>query len=73
MSRTGILILVGILTIITPYSGLPVAMRSLLAVVFGAIVVSVGVSLRAREVKVADATKEAPSAVLSEEPHQAIG
>lgn len=49
MSRTGTLILLGILIILAPFSGLPMAMRSLLAVVFGACVTAVGIAMRAHE------------------------
>ena len=50
MSRAGILILLGILTILTPFSGLPIAIRSLFAVIFGACVFGIGLSLRVHQV-----------------------
>lgn len=51
MSRTSTLILLGILTILTPFSGLPIAFRTLLAVIFGACVASIGLMLRTREAR----------------------
>jgi len=46
MSRPSMLILIGILTILAPFSGLPVAIRTLLAVILGACVFGIGLSLR---------------------------
>jgi hypothetical protein len=51
MSRTGVLILLGVLSILNPFSGLPIAFRNLLAVVFGACIFGIGLSLRTREVE----------------------
>ncbi len=51
MSRTGTLILLGVLVMLTPFSGLPVALRSLLLVVFGLSVLGIGLSLRVSEVR----------------------
>lgn len=51
MSRTSILILVGILVILTPFSGLPVAIRTPLIVIFGACVFGIGLTLRVREAR----------------------
>ncbi|MEK7144795.1 MAG: hypothetical protein AAB794_03000 [Patescibacteria group bacterium] len=51
MSRTSTLILLGILTILTPFSGLPIAFRNLLAVIFGASVAGIGLTLRTREAR----------------------
>ena len=48
MSRHGVLILLGILILLTPFSGLPGAMRTLLAVIFGAIVLGIGLAERSR-------------------------
>lgn len=48
MSRAGILILLGILVILAPFSGLPTSIRSLLAVILGACVLGIGLMLRAR-------------------------
>lgn len=50
MSRTGFLILLGVLNIVLPFSGLPISLRTLLAVIGGACVFSIGLSLRTREV-----------------------
>jgi len=49
MSRSSTLILLGILAILTPFSGLPSVIRTLLIVVFGACVIGIGVAERARE------------------------
>lgn len=46
MSRPSILILLGILVVLTPFSGLPIAVRTVLYVVFGAYVLGIGISLR---------------------------
>ncbi len=46
MSRPSILILLGILVILTPFSGLPINIRTSLLVVFGAYVLGIGLSLR---------------------------
>lgn len=62
MSRASTLILLGALVILTPFSGLPVAIRSLLAVFFGACVLGVGFSLRTREVRHAQLLAETPAA-----------
>ena len=50
MSRTSTLILLGILVIFTPFSGLPVGFRSFLSVLFGLGVCVVGFTLRSQEV-----------------------
>ncbi|MFI5260582.1 MAG: hypothetical protein ACHQU0_02190 [Candidatus Paceibacteria bacterium] len=50
MSRTSTLILLGILVILTPFSGLPIAIRSLFIVAFGIAILGIGLSLRANEV-----------------------
>lgn len=49
MSRTGFLILVGVLTILTPFSGLPIAARSFLTAILGICTLAVGLSLRTHE------------------------
>lgn len=49
MSRASILIVVGVLAILAPFSGLPVAIRTLLAVVLGCVVIGIGVAERSRE------------------------
>jgi uncharacterized membrane protein YwaF len=51
MSRTGILIVLGILVMLTPFSGLPIAIRSALLVAFGIAVLGIGLSLRSREIE----------------------
>jgi uncharacterized membrane protein YwaF len=50
MSRTSTLILLGILIILTPFSGLPIAIRSLFTVAFGVAILGIGLSLRTNEV-----------------------
>lgn len=49
MSRTSTLILLGVLTILVPFSGLPMGFRTLLIVVFGAGVASIGLLIRIEE------------------------
>ena len=49
MSRSSALILLGILVILAPFSGLPASLRSLLSIVLGACVLGIGAALRARE------------------------
>ena len=79
MSKSSALILLGVLTILTPFSGLPVAVRTLLFIVFGACVLGIGFLLRPREQRAQVAAQgasapEAPAPVvearepLSEEP-----
>lgn len=46
MSRPSILILLGVLIILAPFSGLPIAIWKLLLVIFGAYVLGIGLSLR---------------------------
>ena len=50
MSRTGALILLGVLTILIPFSGLPGSFRTTLTIFFGVVILSIGLSLRSREV-----------------------
>jgi hypothetical protein len=47
MSRPSTLILLGILVIIVPFSGLPMAFRSLLELILGVSVLIIGLSMRA--------------------------
>lgn len=54
MSRSSTLILIGALIILTPFSGLPIAFRSLLTVVFGMAILATGLSLRTREARGTD-------------------
>ena len=49
MSRSSTLILLGILTILIPFSGLPIAVRTVLAVICGASVLGIGLAFRSRE------------------------
>lgn len=65
MSRTGALILLGLLIILTPFSGIPVGVRAALSIIFGVSVLLIGLSLRVREA----AEASMPSAPL--EPPQA--
>jgi hypothetical protein len=58
MSRTSTLILLGVLVILTPFSGLPIAIRSLLTLIFGVIILAIGFSLRTHEVHHAEPTAE---------------
>ena len=51
MSRTSTLITLGILTLIMPFSGLPMALRSLITIACGASVLSIGLIQRSREAK----------------------
>lgn len=46
MSRASILIFLGTLILLVPFSGIPVAARSMLIVFFGACVLGVGLSFR---------------------------
>ena len=64
MSRTGILILLGVLIILVPFSGLPVALRSLLLVACGIFVLAIGLSLRASEAQDDVAPKASPEVKL---------
>jgi hypothetical protein len=58
MSRTSSLIVLGILTILTPFSGLPIGFRSFLTALFGACVLGIGFSLRRNEVQHSEAGVE---------------
>ena len=49
MSRTSTLILLGVLTILAPFSGLPASIRTLLVVMFGAGTACIGLVMRASE------------------------
>lgn len=55
MSRSSALILVGILAMLTPFSGLPGSFRTLIAVVLGAVVLGIGLAERARAARPAPA------------------
>lgn len=55
------LIALGTLIILTPFSGLPIAIRTSLIDVFGACVLSIGLSMRSREAHRAHPQVETPS------------
>ncbi len=59
MSRASTLILLGVLVILAPFSGLPIAFRNLFAVIFGACVLGIGLAMRSRE---AQSIQQPPSA-----------
>ena len=61
MSRASILILLGIFTMLTPFSGLPIAIRSILAVIFGACILVIGLSLRIHQARHAHSSAEVPT------------
>ncbi len=62
MSKSSTLILLGVLIMLAPYSGLPVGLRSILTLIFGALVVGVGIWMRADAAKKAEqATPPAPA------------
>jgi hypothetical protein len=46
MSRASVLMLLGILTALTPFSGLPISLRSFLSVLFGLSIFAFGFSAR---------------------------
>jgi hypothetical protein len=48
MSRASTLILLGVLVVLIPFSGLPVSFRSLLAVILGASILGIGLSMRTK-------------------------
>lgn len=49
MSRTSMLIVLGVVNILTPFSGLPVSIRTLIAIICGACIFGIGLSLRTHE------------------------
>ena len=61
MSRNSTLILLGILIILVPFLGLPIAMWKLLEAIFGACVFGIGLSLRVRVAREAQAPAETPA------------
>ncbi len=65
MSRSGALITLGLFTMLAPFSGLPSSVRSFLALIFGACVVGIGISLRVRKAPAAQ-EDPVPQAVSSE-------
>lgn len=52
MSRIGLLITLGILTMLTPFSGLPISIRTFLTIVWGAASTAIAFGLRAHEARV---------------------
>jgi len=70
MSRSSTLILLGVLVILAPFSGLPITFRNLFAVIFGACVLGIGLSMRAREVRSAAAAIESPPTGVTLEPER---
>ncbi len=71
MSRASVLILLGVLVILAPFSGFPIALRSLFSLVLGACVIGIGLMLRTRDTQphaetpasAIPAAKPAPEAV----------
>ena len=61
MSRTSTLILLGLLVILAPFSGLPISIRNLFAVIFGACVLGIGLSLRAHKARAVQTSVETPA------------
>jgi hypothetical protein len=64
MSRSSTLILLGLCTILAPYSGLPVALRTLFTVIFGAAMVGIGILMRSQEI----ARRQPPQETAVESP-----
>lgn len=46
MSKSSLLVVLGILVILAPFSGMPIALRNLLEVILGIIVLGIGLSIR---------------------------
>lgn len=69
MSRSSTLILLGALTILAPFSGLPMAFRSLITIACGAIVLAVGLTMRTHRAVPVPAAEPAPEPLLAEPPH----
>ncbi len=66
MSRTSTLILIGILIILTPFSGLPIAFRTLIAVILGVCVSGIGFAIRAQEARdMLSRTKVSPATAVT--------
>jgi hypothetical protein len=72
MSRSSVLIVLGVLTMLAPFSGLPGPLRTLLAVGFGAAVLGIGLSDRVREQRRLLADTPATPPPASSEPPQTI-
>ncbi len=62
MSRASTLILLGILVVLAPFSALPIAFRTFLAVILGASVSGIGFAMRAQEAREARSRAEASQA-----------
>jgi hypothetical protein len=67
MSRASVLVVLGILTLIVPFSGLPSLLRTGLTVLFGFCVFCIGLAERVRDVHAARAAAAARSEVLAKE------
>lgn len=70
MSRASMLILLGILTILVSFSGLPIAIRSILLVIFGACIFGIGLSLRVHHARRAQVSAEVPIPELNNFPSE---
>ncbi len=84
MSRASTLILLGILNMFVPFSGLPMSIRALFAVIVGVCVFSIGLSFRSQEVRavkprvetagsdssITDHVAEPASKITDHEPHK---
>lgn len=68
MSKTSTLILLGVLTILAPFSGLPLSLVKLVIVVLGACVAIVGLMLRAHETHRARQSTQAALSGATEAP-----
>ncbi len=68
MSRSSTLIVLGALTILAPLSGLPVSMRTLLTIIFGACVLGIGLTMRTRMAPASQAEPPAPAPPTPSEP-----
>jgi hypothetical protein len=64
MSRSSLLILLGVVFIIIPFSGLPSGFRTFLAIVCGALVLGLGVRERAHGARAAQQPAPEPAATL---------
>lgn len=69
MSRSSTLILLGLLIVLVPFSGLPIDMRTFLTVALGISVFGIGFALRTQEVRRAqNAAMESPASSESAPP-----
>lgn len=48
MSRSSSLILLGVLVVLAPFSGLPIAVWKLFEIIFGVCILGIGLSMRVR-------------------------